>query len=172
MFQQRRPDQKKGSVMRITPVVQDKIAELALRVLEGRDGDVIDIGEDGAQWLLRNEHGEFTKDILAEWIRRQVRNWISAQARDALGSPEANGQMVLPLPDLPPYLEVAPGVKKHQRVMTRRDWLNTLAIYRNRREQAEILCRQIERAWQQIDPLLPDDGTTVADIADRLWVVA
>jgi hypothetical protein len=150
--------------VKVPEEVRAKIAELGVRVIDEGD-DLVDIGSASAIWLADTEFG---LTILATWIRKEVRTWVGIQARAIVDSPEATGQLVLPIPDLPAYLEVAPGVKKHQRMMTRRDWENTVAIYRNRRDQAEILWRQIEQWWERLERLLPDDETTTADIMGEL----
>jgi hypothetical protein len=152
--------------MRVPADVQAKIAELGQRVLDD-DASEVDIGEEGAGWLQRNQP-IVTLAVLSEWWRRRTRSWIYAQTRAALGlDGDDDGQLTLPFPELHSYLEIAPGLKKHQSVMTGRDWDNTVAIYRNRRDQAEVMFRQIERRYHQIRDLLVDDLTT-ADVMDRL----
>jgi hypothetical protein len=153
--------------MRIPTEVQEKIIELGHRVLDD-DVSEVDIGEEGAGWLNRAQP-VFALAVLSEWWRRRTRSWVYSQTRTALGMGEDDdGQLVLPFPELHPYLEIAPGLKKHQSVMTGRDWDNTIAIYRNRRDQAEVMFRQIERRYHQVRDLLVDEVTTTADILDRL----
>jgi len=153
--------------MRVPAEVQEKIAELGLRVLDD-DASEVDIGEEGAGWLNRAQP-VFALAVLSDWWRRRTRSWIYSQTRAALSTDEEeeDGQLVLPFPELHSYLEIAPGLKKHQSVMTGRDWDNTVAIYRNRRDQAEVMFRQVERRYHQVRDLLTDDMTT-ADIVDRL----
>jgi hypothetical protein len=151
--------------MKVPLSVQDKIADLGRTILED-DASEVDIGEDGARWLQKHNPA-FALDVLAEWWRKRTRSWVYGQTREALGDESGGEQLVLPFTELHPYLEVAPGVQKHQSVMTGRDWDNTLAIYRNRRDQAEVLFRQIERRHHQIRHLLIEDLTT-ADIIHRL----
>jgi hypothetical protein len=142
--------------------VQEKIAELGTRLVDEGD-DLVVIGDAGALWLAQRDFGLI---VLAAWMSKEVRTWIGQQANRT--AREAGGQLALAIPDLPPYLEVMPGVLKHQRAMTRHDWQNTVAIYRNRRDQAEILCRRLEEAWERLRPLLRDDGTTTAEIMGAL----
>ncbi|HEY2300804.1 MAG TPA: hypothetical protein VGH66_02875 [Acidimicrobiales bacterium] len=152
--------------MRIPLEVKEKIAELGARVLSD-DANEVDIGEEGAGWLLR-QMPVVARGVLAEWWRNRTRSWIYSQTRVALSEDDdSDGQLVLPFPELHPYLEIAPGLKKHQSVMTGRDWDNTVAIYRNRRDQAEVMFRQLERRYHQIRDLLVDDLTTL-DVMDRL----
>lgn len=151
--------------MKVPAEVIEKVAELGRRVLED-DAEEVDIGEEGAIWL-RDRQRAFALDVLADWWRKRTRSWIYAQAHDALSDDRVPEQMVLPFPELHEYLEVAPGSLKHQNVMTGTDWDKTLAIYRNRRDQAEQMFRAIERRYQQIRHLLDGEMTT-ADVVDRL----
>jgi hypothetical protein len=152
--------------MKIPAEVQEKIVELGARVLDD-DASEVDIGEEGGRWL-RDRSPMFALAVLAEWWRRRTRSWIYSQTRAVLSDDDDAGeQLALPFPELHPYLQIAPGLKKHQSVMTGRDWDNTLAIYRNRSEQAEVMFRQVERRYHQVRDLLVDDLTT-ADILDRL----
>ncbi|HKV67856.1 MAG TPA: hypothetical protein VJN72_07190 [Gaiellales bacterium] len=153
--------------MKVPSEVQAKIAELGQRVLAD-DASEFDIGEQGAGWLIRSQP-IFALGVLSEWWRKRTRQWIYSQTRVALSEDDGDGeQLVLPFPELHPYLQIAPGTKKHQSVMTGRDWDNTLAIYRNRRDQAEVLFRHIERRYHQVRDLLGDDELTTADVVDRL----
>jgi hypothetical protein len=144
--------------MRIPEVVLAKVAELGQAVIDD-EGDYTDAGEDGARWIQDHQPG-FAFDVLEDWTRKQARSWVYDKTRRALAEVGAHENGTLPFPELHPHLEVAPGVLKHQSVMTAADWDHTLAIYRNRREQAEVLFRQIERRYNQVRPLLHDDLMT------------
>ena len=154
--------------MKVPTEVQHKVAELGARILDD-DASEVDISEEGALWL-RERSPIFALTVLAEFWRRRTRSWVYSQVRTALAEDageDEDGQLVLPFPELHPYLEIAPGLKKHQSVMTGRDWDNTIAIYRNRYDQAEIALRQVERRYHQVRDLLVDDLTT-ADVLTHL----
>jgi hypothetical protein len=152
--------------VRIPLEVQEKIVEMGTRVLSD-DASEVDLGEECAVWL-RERNPVFALIVLADWARKRIRSHVYAAARAAVGDDGDNdGQLVLPFPELHPWLEIAPGRKCHQSAMTGRDWDNALAIYRNRKEQAEVSYRELERRYHQIRHLLVDELTT-ADIMDRL----
>jgi hypothetical protein len=145
--------------------VQVKIEELGKRALN-EDASEVDLGEEGAGWLQKNQP-LVALGILSEWFRGRVRSWVYSQTRGALDGESEQEQLVLPFSELPPYIEIAPGMKKHQRMMTGRDWDNALAIYRNRRDQAEVSFRALERCHREVRPLLVGDLRT-ADILGQL----
>jgi hypothetical protein len=147
-----------------------KIAELGQRVIDD-DDQITDAGHDGAVWL-RDKKPVFALAVLEDWTRKQARSWIYGRTRAALADVGAHENGTLPFPELHPHLEVAPGVLKHQTVMTGADWDRTLAIYRNRREQAEVLFRQVERRYNQVRPLLVTEDLTTNDILAELGLEA
>jgi len=152
--------------MKVPAEVQQKIAELGQRVLDD-DASEVDIGEEGGTWLNKKQP-VFALGVLSEWWRKRTRSWIYSQTRLALGDGEDDtGQLALPFPELHPHIEIAPGTLKHQRMMTGRDWDNALAIYRNRRDQAEVAFRALERRYHQVRDLLVGDLTT-EDVIEQL----
>lgn len=151
--------------MKIPTDVLTKVAQLGKAVLEN-DGTDQDAGQRLAVWLLRH-HPVVIREIAADWGRKRVRGWIYQQTRAAMPNPDSDEQQLLPFAELHPHLEVAPGILKHQRVMTGPDWDAALAIYRNRREQADISLRLLEGAYDRVRPLLEGELTT-ADVLDQL----
>jgi hypothetical protein len=145
--------------------VQNKVIELGKKVITEEASDV-DIGEEGADWMLGHAP-IFSAELLADWWRKRTRQWIYQQTRDALADGDGDAGNPLPFPELHAYLEVSPGVMKHQNVMTGKDWDNCLAMYENRKTQATVLFRQVKRCYDQVRPHLVADLTT-ADVIDRL----
>lgn len=152
--------------VRLSTEILGKIAELGRKVIDD-DGTDLDHAEDLALWLGK-QHPIVVRELVADWGRKQIRGWIFRQTRENLSDPNPREeQQSLPFPELRPHLETAPGVLKHQRVMTGPDWDAALAIYRNRRDQAEISLRQLERRYNQIRPHLKGELTT-ADVLDQV----
>lgn len=152
--------------MKIPASVHAKITELGQHVLDGDETEV-DIAESGGIWL-RDKEPRFALTVLTEWWRGRTKSWVYTQTRGALGSDQEPGQqMSIPFPELPALLEVGIGRVAHQNVMTRQDWENTRAIYRNRANQAALLHRHVERAWLEVAPFLTSDDMTTADALTR-----
>lgn len=153
--------------MKVPAEVQEKIAELGKAVLDDEASEA-DIGEQGALWLEHHSH-VFALDVLAEWWRGRTRSWVYQQTRNVLRAPADGVQLPLPFEELPAQLEVGVARFAHQSVMRLKDWENCLAIYRNRRDQAEVLYRRIERALHTLRPLLEvDEELTTADVMDKV----
>jgi hypothetical protein len=155
--------------MKVPIHVQEKVAELAARIIDD-DASEVDIGAEGALWLARQRDPAFRLAVLAEWWRGESRKYIYGRSREKLRRSDASGQLQLPLPfpELDPYLETSIGHKTHQRMMTRIDLRNWLAIVRNRREQAEISYQTAKARVEQFDPWMIDDTVTVADVMHHL----
>jgi hypothetical protein len=123
--------------------------------------------EDLADKINANEPAT-AQAVLIHWLTGQLKVWTYKRVRDHFQEDEIPGQATLPCPELPPHLEIGIARTAHQNVMTARDWDNALAIYRNRRDQAEVSFQAVERRYNQIRPLLIDDTLTTADVIDRL----
>jgi hypothetical protein len=114
--------------MKTPAAVEEKIAELGRRVLDGESE--ADIGEEAAHWLLEH-HLQFALVVVLEsFVER-----IQSRRRGLLASvspPDGgdDGRLPVPFPELPEMIEIAPDVVKHQMRMTRRDWENAVAHYR------------------------------------------
>jgi hypothetical protein len=78
-----------------------------------------------------------------------------ARARKAERSDD---RLPVPFPDLPVFLEIAPGVEKHQAKMTGRDWDNALAISRARRDQTSHQLAQLQHYVDGLTETRPAEG--------------
>jgi hypothetical protein len=112
---------------------------------------------------------QFTDEIITEFARRELRKWIKHQLRTHY---QSDGSTVtlkdeeqLLFDFLPPHLEIGIGRLAHQSVMTGKDWDNTVAVYENRLEQAEISYKAVRRAYDEVRPLLVEESLTTADVA-------
>ena len=115
---------------------------------------------------------EFADEIIADFARKELRKWIKHQLRTHY---QSDGSTVtlkdeeqLLFEFLPPHLEVGIGRLAHQAVMTGKDWDNTIAVYENRLEQAEISYRAVRRAYDEVRPLLVEEALTTADVAPQV----
>lgn len=144
--------------MKIPKDVLTEIADLGQRIMSG-DGQLTEVGHDGAVWL-RDEYPDLALAVLEDWACKRVKSWLDDRRRAALAEVGAHENGTLPFPKLHPHLEVMPGILKHQLLMTGADWDRTLAIHRNRCEQAEALFLQVERSHKQVRPLLSGEMTT------------
>ncbi len=115
------------------------------------------------------DDADFADEIISDFARRELRKWIKHQLRAHY---QSDGSTVtlkdedeLLFDYLPPHLEVGIGRMAHQSVMTGKDWDNTIAVYENRLEQAEISYKAVRRAYDEIRPLLTDETLTTADVA-------
>lgn len=106
--------------------------------------------------------------IIAEKSKSWLKTWAYQKIRDDFSENEALGQQVLPFPELPAHLEIAPATFKHQRVMTGKDWDNAEAIWKNRRDQAEVSYQLFHRVYERIRPLLADETLTTEDVTEDL----
>jgi hypothetical protein len=135
--------------------VTEKIAELGERIAHS-DATQISLAEEGAIWL-RDHQALFALGILEDWFSKQLRSWIYKQTREVLGDAPEWENRPLPFPELPAYIEVAPGVKKHQNATVRKDWENCIAIVDNRADQANILSRAYHRCFDALPPNFQGD---------------
>lgn len=140
----------------------ERIAELGHDIREDRlsSGEAAD---ELAEKIL-SEDRPLALAIMAEKCKSWIKSWTYDKIRDDFGESETHGQGMLPFPELPVHLEVAPGTFKHQRVMTAKDWDNADAIYRNRRDQMEVSYQRFHRIYERVRPLLVDETLTTDDV--------
>jgi hypothetical protein len=115
---------------------------------------------------------DFADEVLADFARRELRKWIKHQLRAHYQSDGSSvtlkDEEQLLFDFLPPHLEVGIGRLAHQSVMNGKDWDNTIAVYENRLEQAEISYRAVRRAYDEVRPLLIGESLTTADVAPQV----
>lgn len=104
----------------------------------------------------------FTHRIVADYVRRQLKTWLSGHRHVAAGD-DPDGQLDL-FPDIPRKLEVAPGRFVDQAWMTRRDWSAAVKQAKTKASNAGGYADAIERIAEKVLPLLTDDELTTADV--------
>lgn len=146
----------------------EHIAELGQAVMDDQL-TASEASEDLAEKIFKKDR-PLASAILADWSRRKLRSWVYDKMRDnfSVEDDRSNGQDMLPFPDLPPKLEVAPDRYVGQRSMTGHDWDMALHIWENRRDQAQISYDRFKRRYDQIRPLLDEEDLTTGDVVDKL----
>lgn len=107
-------------------------------------------------------HPEFVTAIFDEHTAKELRAWMSKRATSDATTVEI-GQTEL-FPDLPRVLEISPGRFAAQAVMTRKDWDRAAKQARTKAANADGYAEKVERARDQVVPLLTDDSMTTADV--------
>ena len=120
--------------MKIPLAVRARISELGKEVING-DRPIREAADDGAKWLLA-KHRLIAGEVLASWFVSKIRQWTFDTLRNTESQTDMSQAIQLPFPQLPAWLEVAPGMKRHQNAMTDRDWKMCVRIYENRRDEA------------------------------------
>lgn len=105
---------------------------------------------------------DFITHIFDEHTAKELRSWMSKRATADAASVEI-GQTEL-FPDLPRVLEISPGRFVAQAVMTRKDWDRAAKQARTKAANADGYAEKVERARDQVVPLLTDDSMTTADV--------
>lgn len=146
----------------IPAAVQNKVQELGQAILDGNKATASASAE--LAKYIQDGWADFAKEIVGDWSRRRLQSWKAAVTD--------SGQIQIPFPDLPARLEIAPGKLAPQGGMTGPDWDNAKAIWRNRRDQAEIGWQTFERRYNQVRPLLTDPALTTTDVLDGLGALA
>jgi len=152
--------------MKIPQWMMERLADLGQQILDD-EITISDAGDELAGKIMADDRA-LALAVLSEFTKRRLRQWVYARIRDKMGDRQVAAQLVLPFPDLPVRLEVAPGREVHQNVMTARDWDNARAIWRNRRDQAEVSFQKFEVIYERIRPLLTDETLTTADVINQL----
>lgn len=140
-----------------------RLAELGGRVQRG------EISQDtAAARLIRQTLADrpLIAGLAAAYVDRCLRNWLNRSTSAGHGS-----QLVLPFPDLPDRLDIAPGVFRSQGEMTRHDWLMHLHIAEARRDNAIEGARThfaaVRHAYDTVMPLLVTPELTTAEALRR-----
>ena len=103
----------------------------------------------------------FTHRIVADYVRRQLKTWLSGHRHIADDS-DPDGQLDL-FPEIPRRLEIAPGRFVDQAVMTRRDWTAAVKQAKTKASNAGAFADSIERIAEKVLPLLTSDELTTAE---------
>lgn len=97
-------------------------------------------------FLDKEENRLFLQDVKRRFLRNQIKKWITSQL-STVAEDDENGQQPLPFPDLPPHIEIAPGLFKHQNVMNEiRDWDAALLQAETKAGNAAGYLERIRRA--------------------------
>lgn len=112
------------------------------------------------QILAKDER--FARQLVADYVRKQLRTWISQHApAAALEDPDAQLDL---FPEIPRRLEVAPGRFADQAVMNRHDWECALRQAKTKASNASGYADAIRQAYDKVRPLLTNDELTTADV--------
>lgn len=100
-------------------------------------------------FLDKEEHRLFLRDVKRRFLRTQIKNWITSHLA-AADEDDQHGQQPLPFPDLPPIIEIAPGLFKHQNAMNDiRDWNAAVVQGQTKADNAAGYLERILRARDQ-----------------------
>lgn len=99
--------------------------------------------------LDKEEHRLFLRDVKRRFLRNQIKAWIMGHLSTAVEDDES-GQQPLPFPDLPPHIEIAPGLFKHQNAMMDiKDWNAALVMAETKAANSAGHLERIRRARDQ-----------------------
>lgn len=143
--------------MKLPKRIRQDVADQGAVVLAGRGQR-----DEAVSILVRrtlDREPVFVRDVLALVLGRVLDRWLVRHA-----APAAEGAQLGLFPDLPRLLEVAPGRFVDQAAMTRRDWDAARVQARTKAANAAGFADAVERAWEQVAPLLTDDALTTGEV--------
>lgn len=133
--------------------------------------------DDAAQQLASKTFGKAHRHVLEGIVfnfwRGQVNSWIRAWLASLTDAEREQATGIVPLfPWLPELIEVAPGRFVHQNAMRADDIRRAVVQAQTKADNATGYAKRIARLAEAALPLMPDEATTLADIAERLIAVS
>jgi len=117
--------------------------------------------EDLTDQTFAREGGRFARDIVREYARKQIKNWLASHR--VSGATTDDGQTDL-FPEIPRKLEVAPGRFVDQAFMTRRDWAAAVRQAETKASNANGHAEAVKRIADKVVPLLTSDDQTTGEV--------
>lgn len=150
--------------MRAPKWFKQDLADEGRRVIEHEIDD--DEATDRITDRVLEKDERFTRGIVRDYVRKKLRAWttehIAGYYRD---DDDEDGEPQLDMfPELPRRLETAPGRFVDITVMNRHDWNAALVQAQVKAANASGFAALVERAHDQIVPLLISDNLTTADV--------